>query len=51
MSETIRFLIGCMVPITALVAAAFLIYKQVPGWGWYLFVAACVALGTSVKVD
>ncbi len=50
MGESFRFAVGCMVPIAVMGFSAFLIYKQVPGWGWYLFASALIAGSTSVKV-
>lgn len=30
--------------------SCFLIYSQVSGWGWFLFVVALVAGGTSIEI-
>lgn len=37
---------------TAMMAmAAYLIYRGVDGWGWFLFVTFWFVCGTSIKVD
>lgn len=51
MSEIIRFAIGCAVPICIMGFAAFLIWKQVDGWGWYLFVAVLIVGSMKISVQ
>jgi len=44
-------LILALYPITVMALAAFLIYKQVPGWGWFLTIAFLLLGSTSIKLD
>jgi hypothetical protein len=48
--EVIMFVAACAVPVSVMGFAAFLIYKQVNGWGWYLIFAALVCSGMKFKV-
>jgi len=50
MSEIIRWLIACLVPVSLFGMAAFLIYKGTDGWGWFLFSVVIVAGSTSFKI-
>jgi hypothetical protein len=50
MSEIIRLLIVCMVPVALFGMAAMLIYHGVPGWGWFLFCVILVVGSTSVNI-
>jgi len=43
-----RRIIMCLVPIVATVAAAFLCYEGVAGWGWFCFLAF-VSVGGGVS--
>lgn len=38
-----------LVSIVCVAAATFMAYKQVPGWGWFLFVGAIAITTLSVK--
>ena len=47
--ETIIFITACLVPVSLMGFSAFLIYKQVDGWGWYLIVTLLVVGSFSMK--
>ena len=47
--DAICFMAACSVPVLILAIAAFLIFKGVDGWGWFLLVAALVAGSFSFK--
>lgn len=32
-----------MLPIVCIITAGFLAYKGIDGWGWFLFIAACLS--------
>lgn len=51
MSEIIRWLIACLVPVSLFGMAAFLIYKQADGWGWFLLCVLIVVGSTSFHID
>lgn len=51
MSKIIRWLIACMVPVALFGMAAFLIYKQADGWGWFLLCVFLIIGGTSLRID
>lgn len=51
LSEIIRFAIGVSVPLGVMGMSAYLMYHQVPGWGWFLMVSAAVVLSARVHVD
>lgn len=42
MKEIAIVFIFCLVPICLFGMAAFLIYRQVDGWGWFLFVVIMI---------
>jgi hypothetical protein len=44
------FVMGCLVPISIMGMAAFLIYQQVDGWGWFLLCAMGIAGGFSASL-
>lgn len=37
--EALMFVVAVMAPVAIMGFAAWLIYEQRDGWGWYLFVA------------
>lgn len=49
--EVLISLIWACVPISIMGSAAFLIWKQVPGWGWYLFCAFMIVDSLKIKVS
>lgn len=51
MSEIIRWAIALGFFAALWGMAAFLIYKQVPGWGWFLFGVILITGSTSIKID
>ena len=51
MSEIIRWAIALGFFMALWGMAAFLIYKQVPGWGWFLFGVILITGSTSIKID
>lgn len=48
--DTIRFAIGCSVPVLIMGFAAWLMAKRVPGWWAYLIAAFLIAATTKVQV-
>lgn len=46
--ETLMFIAVCLVPVSIMGMNAFLAYKQVKGWGWFLL-ASLLVLG-SMKI-
>lgn len=50
MSEIIRWFMALTFLASIWAMAAFLIYKQAPGWGWFLFCATLVMCFTSIKI-
>jgi len=51
MSEAVRLFILCLVPISVMGMAAFLIYQQASGWGWFLFVAVLIVGSMKISVS
>ena len=51
MTKIVLHLITCAVPISVFGMAAFLIYKQAPGWGWFLFVAFLILGSLHIHAD
>ena len=51
MNEIIRFFIACMVPVSLFGMAAFLIYKDVSGWGWFLLCVVLITGSMSFHID
>jgi len=50
MSEIIKLMIVCVVPVALFGMAAVLIYQGVSGWGWFLFCVVMIVGGTSVNI-
>ncbi|SOD42371.1 hypothetical protein [Nitrosovibrio sp. Nv4] len=51
MKELIQTIVICSVPVSIMGMAAFLIYKQVDGWGWFLLIAALIVGSFKGQVD
>lgn len=51
MKTIIESLIAYSVPVSIMGMAAFLIYKQSTGWGWFLFVALLIVGNMEIRVD
>lgn len=51
MSEIIRWAIALIFMASLWGMAAFLIYAQAPGWGWFLTCITVTMLCTSIKID
>lgn len=51
MSEIIRWGMALMFMASLWAMAAFLIYRQAPGWGWFLACITLVMLFTSIHID
>ncbi len=49
--ETLIFFIAVAAPTSIMLAAAFLIYHNKDGWGWFLFAATLIAGSTKVRFD
>jgi len=50
MSEVIRWALVLVFMASLWGMSAFLIYKQAPGWGWFLACVTIVMLSTSVSI-
>lgn len=50
MIKTIRWLIALGFLGSLWGMAAFLIYKQAPGWGWFLFCVTLIAGSTDISI-
>ncbi len=51
MSEIVRWGMALTFLASLWGMAAFLIYKQVPGWGWFLLAVTIVAGSTSFRIE
>lgn len=51
MASIIKLLILCMVPVCLFGFAAFLIYKQVDGWGWFLLATMLIVGGANISIE
>lgn len=51
MKDIIVVFLGILLPISLFGMAAFLIYHERSGWGWFLFCAVIVAGSLRIKVD
>lgn len=49
--ETIIFIVTAALPVCIIWPAAWLIYHQRKGWGWYLFAATLVVGSMRLKFD
>jgi len=49
MSVVALFLIGNLVSVSCVIAALLIALRQLPGWGWFLFIA--VICHASIKTD
>ena len=49
--ETIIFIVSVLAPVSIMLAAAWLIYSEKTGWGWYLAAALIVVAATRIKFD
>jgi hypothetical protein len=48
--EMVMFVAVCSIPISLMGIAAFLIYKQVDGWGWFLLCALMISGSLRAKI-
>ena len=51
MSESVRWALALTYLGSLFSMAAFLIYKRVPGWGWFLAVVCVVVSSTTIHID
>jgi len=51
MSEIIRWALALAFLASLYGMAAFLIYKQAPGWGWFLAAVTLIVGCTTIKID
>lgn len=51
MKDFFMWLISNIYLISVWGMAAFLIYSQTPGWGWFLACAFFVLAGTTIKIN
>lgn len=48
--EAIQFCFACLIPISLFGMAAWLIYKNKDGWGWFLFAVVMIVGQLHIKV-
>lgn len=51
MSEIVRWALALAFLASLFGMACFLIYKQVPGWGWFLFAVIIFAGSVHIEID
>jgi hypothetical protein len=51
LAEILMLAVVCSVPVSIMGMAAFLIYKQSDGWGWFLFVSLLIVGSIKVKMS